>query len=218
MQRAAILARGDLGVGLRRAARARAPRVSVMTARSLRLEALDAIEVDRGQPLRGQLARLDPARQRGHRREGDRRRRATAAARRRRASARSDRCVDRRARCRGSTGSRASPAHRSRASATLRGPVRRSNSAAIDVRHVSSRLLPLGRRHRDLHQLLRLGEGRRRDLGPDPARCRTSAARRAERARPAAAASRRRLRLCRRPPHEEAERRANQKLTACIHD
>ena len=49
--------------------------------------------------------------------------------------------------------------------ATFRGPVRRSRYGAIDCPPRAGRLLPLRGRHRDLHQLFRLGECRRRDVG-----------------------------------------------------
>ena len=46
-------------------------RVSVMIAAQLRIEALDAIEIDLRQPLGGELCALDPARELRDRREGD---------------------------------------------------------------------------------------------------------------------------------------------------
>ncbi len=71
VERAAVLSGRDLGVGAPAPARARVSVVSVMTQRSFAVEAGEPVEVDARQPLGGQRPRLDPARQRGDRRERD---------------------------------------------------------------------------------------------------------------------------------------------------
>jgi len=68
VQRAAVLAGGDLGVGLP-GLRERQVAGQGDDGVDLGLEPLEALEVDPGQPLGGQLAGLDPARLLGHRRE-----------------------------------------------------------------------------------------------------------------------------------------------------
>ena len=70
VQRAAILSRRDLGVGLLRL-RERVVARERDDAAKLGIEALNAIEIDVGEARRRQFLRLDPARQPRHRRERD---------------------------------------------------------------------------------------------------------------------------------------------------
>ena len=103
----------------------------------LRVEPLDPLEIDVRQSLRRQLLRLDPARELRDGREGD-----VGVARRerhvgRRSSARIDRpSGDLRARVRRRPGVQVVAGASVSSSASLRGPVRRSNSAASDVRQL----------------------------------------------------------------------------------
>ena len=70
VQRAAIFAGGDFGVGLLRLCEGVIARERD-DATQLGIEALQALEIDAGEALGGELARFDPARKLGDRREGD---------------------------------------------------------------------------------------------------------------------------------------------------
>ena len=133
----------------------------------LRVEALEPLEVDAREPLGRQLARLDPARQRRRRARTRCPRRAPAAAPRRRCDAHEAVARGPTVDARGGAGFHCVAGASVRSSATLRGPVRRSYSGAIDCRQLPAACARSAGVIVHLHQLLRLGEGRGRDLGPD---------------------------------------------------
>ena len=124
VQRAAILAGGDLQVrllGLRQGQVAG----ERDDAAQLGVEALDAVQIDAREALGGELARLDPARELGQRREGDVR---IGGGQRVRGGFAADESIA----CRtpdgwpGNTGSQRDAGATDGSSENLRGPVRRS--------------------------------------------------------------------------------------------
>ena len=151
VERPAIFAGGDLRVGALRLLQREIARERDGAAQ-LRVEALEAIEIDLRQPRGGERARLDPAGERAHRRIGDVRLVARQSNRPRRAHE----AIARRLRA-----SR-NPARGGRFKG---GDLLRSGPPLIERSHrfapVAGRLRALLRRVLHLHQLLRLGEGSR---------------------------------------------------------
>ena len=167
VQRAAVLAARELGVGAARGGERVVARDGD-AAQELRLVALEPLEVERRQPLGAQLLRLDPARQRRQRGERDV---LVARRQRRRGAARAHEArLFRAGRGPRRAGGGGRVPHRRRHVRVAERDLARADAPLEERRH---RVAPIGRRlralllrHRHLRQLLRLGERRRRHLRP----------------------------------------------------
>ena len=203
VQRTAIAAGGDLGVGLLRLRQRMIRRLGDHRPQ-LRIERVDALQVDAREPIGGDLLLFDPARELRHRGKRDV---GVARGQRRRAGAAAHERVARR---RGTGVDERRRPHRGGRHVWLEGDLARSRPPLEERRERSlparSRQLAIRGTHRDLHQLFGFRERRRRHRRPDD-RSRAEGRRRARRAlvTPAPAPVRTTMAVgCRTPPRRRA--------------